>query len=357
MSYRTDRPLDNPINWSFRVGRVFGITIKVHVLFVLAALVMIYLELPSASSGITVSAVKTVIHGLGSYIILFGLVLLHEFGHCAGARYSGGDADEILIWPLGGLAYTQPANNPASHMITTLAGPMVNVVFCALTSFILVLWTGSLGAVSWNPFHPFTPIDSYAIETMGQMWVLRAFGISYMLLIFNMMPIFPFDGGRVLQAWLWPRRGYRDATLIATSVGMVGAIIIGVMGFFAPAASLLFCIGVFGYIECRNTRMRAMEQGEFDLDEFGYDFSRGYDGLDEAHDRRNRKPGFFERWRAKKAAERARLEREREEAHEQAVEDILMKVSARGLSSLTAKERSILEEETRRRRDRDADRI
>lgn len=356
MTYRTDRPLDNPINWSFRVGRVFGITVKVHIAFIIAALVMISMELPRDAVSAPISAARIVLYGLGTYVLLFAVVLFHEFGHCAGARYSGGDADEILIWPLGGLAFTQPANNPTSHMITTLAGPSVNVVLCAITSFALVLWTGQLGAVPWNPFHPFLPIDPLTIQTVGQEWLVRAFGVSYLLLLFNMLPVFPFDGGRVLQAYLWPRRGYRESMLIATGVGMVGAIVVGVVGLFTHQSWLLLMVAVFGYFECWNTRRALREQAEYDGGEFGYDFSRGYDSLEESHPRRARKPGWIERWKAKRAAEKARLEREKEEAHERAVEEILLKISSSGLHSLTSAERRVLEEETRRRRERDADR-
>lgn len=353
MTHRTDRPLDNPINWSFRVGRVFGIDVRMHVAFIIAASVMIYFEYPRESSTAPWSLSGTVFRGLGTYILLFSIVLLHEFGHCFGARYTGGEANEILIWPLGGLAFTKPPHNPAAHMITTLAGPMVNVIICAATSFTLVLWTQSLEAVPWNPLHPLTPLDPTMHLTTGQEIVLRTFGVSYALLLFNMLPIFPLDGGRFVQAWMWPKRGYRDATALASGVGMVGAIVVFVIGLFTEQKSLFLIIAAVGYYDCWRTRRSLYEHGSFDTDEFGYDFSRGYLAFDEQEECEKQQPGMMERWRRRRAAEKARKELERQVAHDQAVEEILAKVFQSGINSLTSRERRVLEEETRKRREKD----
>ena len=104
----TQRPLDNPINWSFRAGRLWGIDVRVHVTFVICAIVLLWMELPKPGSGEAVSLRRAVVDAFGTYGMLFAVVLLHEFGHCFGARHVGGDADEILLWPLGGLASVNP---------------------------------------------------------------------------------------------------------------------------------------------------------------------------------------------------------------------------------------------------------
>ncbi len=340
----TERPLDNPINWSFRAMRVRGIDVRVHVTFVLGAVVLLWMELPKEGVRVTAPFSHVLGGALATYAILFAVVLLHEFGHCWGARRTGGEADEILLWPLGGLATVNPPHEPRAHLVTTLAGPMVNVAICALCSAALALWIGSLGAVPWNPLHPMTPTDASIFPTLGQYWVLRVYGTSYFLLLINLLPVFPFDGGRIVQAVIWSRLGYRKAAEIATTTGMVGAIAIGLAGLFTDQSWLFVMIAVFGYATCWQTRMALRERGDLGFDEFAYDAS----AVRRAP--RASRHGPIKRLRLRRAAARAERERQVEELHEQAVEAVLRKVSQSGLGSLTARERAILEEETRRRR-------
>lgn len=349
--FGTEKPLDNPLNWSFRIGRLFAIDVRVHIIFIICAIVLVWMEIPDPKSGIAFDLGQVLIHALGTYAILFFIVLVHEFGHCFGARHTGGEADEILIWPLGGLAYTNPPHNPSAHMITTVAGPMVNVILCMICTVILVVWTGSLGAVPWNPLHPMTPVDVLFQPTVGQWWVMQFFGISYFLLLINLLPIFPFDGGRIVQAWLWPKKGYKSSMMIATATGMVGAIAIGIFGLFLEASWLLLMIAVFGYMTCYQTRRTLRQEEDFGIGELGYDFSQGYTSLNgKTDDLPQRKPGYFERRRARKEAERLESERQKREVHDRAVEMILQKISASGIAGLTAREKRILEDETERQR-------
>ncbi len=344
--------MDNPINWSFHVGRLFAINIRVHIVFVLCAAFILLQEIPKEGSEYSPSWGRILIDVLGTYGLLFLIVLLHELGHCFGARHVGGEADEILLWPLGGLAMVSPPHTPSAHMITTLAGPMVNVVLCAISSAVLVLWIGSLGAVPWNPLYPFSPVGLTSIPTMNtaQLWVIRFFGLNYMLLLFNLLPIFPFDGGRIVQAWLWAKRDYESSMLIATGTGMVAAIILFLFGLFTESSWLLLMIAVFGYLTCHQSRRQIKEMGAEGVGAFGYDFSRGYTSLEGREAEPERKPGFFERRRLEKAARKGQKEREEREQHEQQVERILRKVSVSGMGSLTARERRVLEQETERQR-------
>ncbi|MFQ5592158.1 MAG: site-2 protease family protein, partial [Phycisphaerae bacterium] len=295
-----DRPLDNPINWSFRVGRLFDLTIRVHVMFILCAVVLVWMELPEPGSELQIPLGRVLLDALGTYALLFAIVLLHEFGHCFGARYTGGEADEILLWPLGGLAYVRPPHRARAHLITALAGPMVNVVLCLICSVVLVLWTGRVGAVPWNPLHPFLPVDSSILATGSQLWVMRFFGLSYFIMLVNLVPVFPFDGGRVVQAWLWPRTGYQTSVELATGTGMIGAVVIGLFGLFTGQSWLLLMIAVFGYLTCWQTRKALREHGEIDLTLVGGGFREGCTFL-EPDDAVERRPGFFARRRIRKA--------------------------------------------------------
>ena len=348
----TDRPLDNPINWSFRIGRLFDIEIRIHIAFIICAVVLVWMEMPKGDAVGIRSFGSVLVDALGTYALLFFIVLLHEFGHCFGARYTGGEADEILLWPLGGLAYVSPPHNAAAHMITTVAGPMVNVFLCMICSVVLAVWMGSLGAVPWNPLHPTVSfnVSLYLTATTPQIWVMRFFGISYFLLLVNLLPIFPFDGGRVVQAWQWPRKGYRSSMEIATGTGMVGAILVALFGLFTEQSWLLMMIAVFGYLTCWRTRRMLREEDALGVGEFGYDFSKGYTAFDGQESSEGRKPGFFERRRARKTARKVQHERQRREEHDKAVEQILRKISEAGLNSLTPREKRILQDETERQR-------
>ncbi len=341
---QSPRSLDNPINWSFPIGRLFGIAIRLHLFFVFGALWIVVQSLPAADSGMSLS--RGLLYGGGTAAMLFAIVLLHEFGHCFGARYVGGTADEILLWPLGGLASVAPPHTPSANLVTVVAGPMVNVVFCAVSSFALVLWFGTAGAVPWNPLHPFTPVGAVGFPSEGQQWLLFFFGLNYMLLLFNLMPVYPFDGGRIFQCLLWPRKGFRNATMLASGVGMVGAIVLGLIGLLG-GQYLLLGVAVFGYLTCYQQR-QMLKMGAFESEnEFGYDFSKGYQSLERGSERAPR-PSYWDRRRAAKALAREKRERQRLESLHQHVDAILAKVHDHGLDSLTPQERGILDEASHR---------
>src|ERR671938_109394 len=104
----------DPLTWSFPVGRLFGINIRVHLFFPIVAVGLILREAFLKDALPSLWAVAALLMGL-----LFVSVLLHEFGHCFGARAVDGDANEVLLWPLGGLAYTEVPQTPRATLITT----------------------------------------------------------------------------------------------------------------------------------------------------------------------------------------------------------------------------------------------
>ena len=136
------------------------------------------------------------------------------------------DMEEAVSDALERLRTTLTPHNARAHMVTTVAGPAVNVVFCAVCSAILAVWFGTLGAVPWNPLHPTIPVDRSLLFTASsaQIWVMRFYGVSYFLLLINLLPVFPFDGGRIVQAWLWPRKGYHRSMLFASVVPVQGCV-------------------------------------------------------------------------------------------------------------------------------------
>jgi Zn-dependent protease len=337
---RMTKSLDNPINWSFPVGTLFRIRIRLHILFVFGAMVLLFQDY-QAGAGL-----RGLLYGLGSVGMLFFIVLTHEFGHCFGARYSGGSADEILLWPLGGLAYTNPPHTPKAHLITVVAGPLVNVIYLILTGGVLIT-LGGAGLVPWNPFKPFSPAVYPATEL--EFWLVVFFALNYIILLFNLLPVFPLDGGRILQSVLWFRRGFVPATLLATGVGMVGAIAIGLVGLVGSIVMLL-AIAFFGYFTCWQQR-QMIKAGAYDMEnEFGYDFSQGYTSLARSDAKARKRPTLMQRWRANRAAKLAKREADRLEERRLRIDAVLDKVHRDGVQSLTPKEKRLLEEETHRHR-------
>ena len=141
------------------------------------------------------------------YLALFLIVMLHEFGHALACRQVGGTANRIVLWPLGGVAFVDPPPRPGATLWSIAAGPLVNV---ALLPFLLVLVL--LGRVSgWALVMP----NAYAL--------LRAIAfINAGLLIFNMLPIYPLDGGQILRSLLWFVLGRARSLMVATVLGFIG---------------------------------------------------------------------------------------------------------------------------------------
>ena len=191
----------------FRLFKIFGITVYLHWMW----LIGLFYE---------IQAFRKSYHWIGwnilEYISLFVIVLMHEFGHALACKSVGGKADRIVLWPLGGVAYVQPPMRPGAMLWSIVAGPLVNVVLIPVTFAVQIL-ADSLGqGVSYD-------------------FVTYCHHIAYInlgLLIFNMLPIYPLDGGRFCgQLFSWFVLGMGRALQIASVVGLVGAGGLGLLAF------------------------------------------------------------------------------------------------------------------------------
>lgn len=141
------------------------------------------------------------------YLALFLIVMLHEFGHALACRQVGGKASRIVLWPLGGVAYVDPPQRPGAYLWSIAAGPLVNVVLLPVL-FGLYMVSSVLNWAQSNP-----DLNTFLVAVLG---------INAVLLVFNLLPIYPLDGGQILRSILWFRMG-RARSLMATSIiGMVG---------------------------------------------------------------------------------------------------------------------------------------
>jgi Zn-dependent protease len=342
----------DPFSWSLPIGRLFGITIRVHILFPVIAIPLI----------LRVAAQKNVIPG--TWIdatmlvgLLFISVLLHEFGHCFGARMVDGDASEILIWPLGGLASVEVPHRPWPHFFMTLMGPMVNVVICAVCLLLLLTVADPPVQPLWNPFtdYPYrwhsdgsmklTDWDGNTIFTsnLGTVVLTRLFYVNWVLFLLNVFVFaYPMDGGRIFQSMLWPRWGYRQATLAAVVVSFIFMFAIGV---FSLAANEVFALAlaIFIFSSARQQWILLETGGEESV--FGYDFSQGYTSLERDQPPpapRKRRPNFWQRWLQRRAARKLQRELETREAEEKRMDELLEKIQREGKQSLTDEENRFL---------------
>ncbi len=141
------------------------------------------------------------------YLALFLIVMVHEFGHALACRQVGGRANQIVLWPLGGVAYVDPPQRPGATLWSIAAGPLVNVVLIPVL-FVAVMVGRSLG---WAQSMP----DLYRlIRTISL--------INFGLLIFNILPIYPLDGGQIFRSLLWFVLGRARSLMVATIFGLIG---------------------------------------------------------------------------------------------------------------------------------------
>ena len=207
-------PMFSPAG-SYRLLTFSGIEVFVHWSWFLAAYFLFQL---TGGRGWGDLAAFGLVYGS-----LFGIVLLHEFGHALACRSVGGEAKHIVLWPLGGIAYVAPPARPGAVLWSIAAGPLVNVALTPIFYGLYWLLNGPIGSP------PSTPL-------MGLLAVVAHINLG--LLIFNMMPIYPLDGGQIVQSILWFFVGRAKSLKITAGWGLA----------VAGAAFFLALTGFSGFI-------------------------------------------------------------------------------------------------------------
>jgi Zn-dependent protease len=206
-----DTPSTNPApsqsgSGSFRLFRVAGTDVYIHWSWFLVAFVLLR-DRPVQYSSIG--------WDIAAYVAGFAIVLMHEFGHVLMCRRTGGEANHILLWPLGGLAYVTPAPRPGAHYWTIAAGPLVNIVLAPILILVAYL-------TAPTPDDPF-PTDAF-------LFFNTIVGYNLVMLVFNLLPLFPLDGGQMLYAAVWWVSGKRAFGLkLAAMIGLVGSLGLAVL--------------------------------------------------------------------------------------------------------------------------------
>ena len=212
------------MRWSWKFATVAGIPVRVHVTFFL---LLAWFFWTGISRGMT-EAVQSVLFILAA----FGCVVLHEFGHALTARRYGVVTRDITLLPIGGVARLDRfPRKPSQEVAIALAGPAVNVVIAGILYLVM-----RLSPVRYDFGDP---------TLLQRSFVARLFAFNVVVTVFNLIPAFPMDGGRVLRALLAMRLEYVRATRIAATVGQGLAFLFGVLGLFGNPMLILIALFVF----------------------------------------------------------------------------------------------------------------
>jgi Zn-dependent protease len=216
------------MKWSWKIARIAGIDVYIHATFFI--LVAWFGYHYWTAQGTLAAALE----GMAYIIALFTCVVLHEFGHALTAKRYGIVTSNITLLPIGGVASMERLpENPLEEIKVALAGPLVNVVIAS----VLYLW------LNVNGVH----VDGEEFATTGGPFLYRLMIVNIFLALFNLLPAFPMDGGRVLRAAMAIRMPHHLATKRAAAVGQCFAVFFGMVG-FSYGNPFLMLIAVFLWV-------------------------------------------------------------------------------------------------------------
>lgn len=346
-------------SWSIGLGRWGGNYVRLHMFFLLFAVCTLFLAWQANDD----PAGDLVWIAAGSLVILLLSVLLHELGHYFAAVRTGGDGDEIVIGPLGGLTSMRPPPDPYAECLMHLAGPLVNLTICLVCGAVLhLLSPGSVIGL----LHPLAPVD--LVEPASLVGTLKlTFWINWVVLLANLLPAFPFDGGRALRAALmgwWPDASPRRAALFVASLAKFAALALLVLAWVygrflekaptpIPMWFSLALLAIFLYFSAKHEEDR-VEEVESEDDLFGYDFSQGYMSLEQSSKLRPPHEGPFKRWLERRRREKLRRQSEIEQEEERRVDEILERLHEKGMDQLSHEEQLLLKRVSHRYRQRNS---
>ncbi|HTI49527.1 MAG TPA: site-2 protease family protein [Planctomycetaceae bacterium] len=319
--------LHNPLFWSFGLGSWFGVRVRVSWLMPLVLAWLLFefkLQFGGAIFGALVLS-----------------VFLHEIGHILAARAMDGSGDEILIWPLGGVAFVDHSSAPLTQFVTAIGGPVVNLLLCGLC-LPAVMADGPV----WDALNPLTlAVSSRQFETKSLLVSLQLllFSLNWMMLVVNLLPVFPLDGGQVVRSWLTSRLGAQMAMEISIRIGYVAGIVLAVVAMLIFKHVVLLGLAFLILLLTMQESFQLQAGEAFDDSFMGYDFSQGYTSLEKSdRSKREPRPGLVARWLESRRQEKQRRLEEQHQEVDQQLDAILAKVHEQGMQALSPSERRLL---------------
>ena len=214
------------MRWSLRLGKLAGIDVFIHFTFFFLLAWVAFFQWKQNDS------VQAALTGVIFILSIFACVVAHELGHALTARKYGIKTRDIILLPIGGVARLEKMpDKPVQELWVALAGPAVNVVIAVVLALILYI------SGSFSPVSQFSNTSASFLE--------RLMAVNIFLVLFNLIPAFPMDGGRVLRAVLATQMAYTKATQIAANLGQGIAVLFGIVGFLYNPFLLLIAIFIW----------------------------------------------------------------------------------------------------------------
>ncbi len=234
------------MRWSLNLGRLAGIRIQLHVTF------LMFVAWIAISRGLLTGHLPQALAAVALLLLVFLCVLLHELGHALTARRFGIRTRDITLLPIGGVARLEHMpDQPSQELIVAIAGPLVNVAIAAVL------------ALAGRALHH----DLVQQIQRGAM-LETLLGFNVIMVLFNLIPAFPMDGGRVLRALLAMRIGRERATRVAATLGQIVAFGFAIVGLFGPAPfgpnPMLLFIALFVYLAAGEERAMVLTRASIE---------------------------------------------------------------------------------------------
>ncbi len=345
------------VSWSLGLGRWGGVHVRLHVFFLLFAAFTFYVSRsePDAAGSSSDDWIA-----LQSLAVLFVSLLLHEMGHVWAVFRLGGYVEQIVIGPFGGLGSIEGVMHPRWELLTCAAGPLANLLVCVLCAPILLVTPDAIVGL----LHPLAP-TGLTVGSTTIVLLKLAFWINWVLLLINLLPAFPFDGGRALRAAIltkWPDVDRRGASLVVFGVAKLAAaamVVVALVLEFEDAMSPMptkFALILLAILLFFSARQQDRREEEEEIDEnllFGSGFSHGLDDLDhDLEESPNAGTGPLRRWMEQRRESRLARQKVVEAEEERRVDEILERLHVHGMESLSAEDRSLLQRVSDRYRSR-----
>jgi Zn-dependent protease len=323
------------LEWSFPLYRLWGIQVRLHYFWPIMAAAQLYSSLRD----------HYLHYAAAGLVIMLVQVLVHEYGHCWASRRVGGQAETILIWPLGGLSFVSGGESAKDHMFVAVMGPVTNMLFIVFPAIALA----ALGLWRWEFLDP---LNAWIVGSapFWQNLILMTFKIGFILTLFNLLvPAYPLDGGRILLVWLADRYGRERGTRVSLYFSIPVGVAMCVWAISTEKTELLLLlIGLSVLFEAwqlfRLAQMGALDQHPAFPAQSGWMDYGARQGRDEEP------PGFLARWRQKRRLKEDRQRTEGDALLKLKVDAVLEKVSREGIGSLTPEERRVLDDASKKLR-------